>query len=506
MKMERGIGYLLWGAMVCFLTLTGLACGTPQALRKEDAGPKMPAFQYEQYVHNEGFRGRFASESRDVIKVTPDRKATDSSFKFTGAIMGRLTREQRNLEIVRLDKDLIWQVNVNKSRYLELPIQKMALQVGIVKDDPGAETAYVEECCTVKTDIKRTGSKKMVNGYESEQVILTWTSTCPDEETGEPGKTTMTLEIWMAPGVKLGSELDSFNEAYARKLGFDMQMMNAVGDQFRQAFPGLKDLALMMKDLKGYPILSTLSVEDERYLKKQQVAKKEEQSTPSGSSPSAILSGFLDKKLKEREEAKQKEEAAKWGNVIWRVSWESRNFQKVQASPAEFELLEGLKKVEQKEYLEGEQGKAVVEPKPAHFVRTACMSTLKTDQLGIPIYPGAKVARSRPYSEIDHNTRWFYKSKTDYRVQYSTADPMEKVVAFYEDTFKTKCTTTTVKDGGTDYKESVCTQPAGQGLVRGFRMNEKPLEMQVDIMGGIQSGEGQPQKRLGFELSVGKGK
>ncbi|NWF55127.1 MAG: hypothetical protein HXY45_10070 [Syntrophaceae bacterium] len=503
--MGRANGYFWRAAMVFFLTWSGLACGTPQALRKEDAGPKLPAFQYEQYVRNEGFRGKFASESRDLIKVTPDRKATDSSFKFTGAIMGRLMKEQRNLEIVRLDKDLVWQVNVNKSRYLELPIQKMALQVGIVKDDPNAETAYVEECCTVKTDIKRPGSKKMVNGYESEQVILTWTSVCPDEETGEPGKTTMTLEIWMAPGVKLGSELDSFNQAYARKLGFDMQMMNAVGEQFRQAFPGLKDLALMMKDLKGYPILSTLSVEDDRYLKKMQTAKKEETSSPSGASATALVTGFFEKKLKEREEAKQKEEAAKWGNVIWRVSWESRNFQKVQVSPSEFELLDGLKKVEQKEYLEGEQGKPVVEPKPARFVRTACLATLKTDQLGIPVYPGAKIARTRPYSEMDHNTKWYYKSKTDYRVQYSTADPMDKVVAFYEDKLKTKCVTTTVKDGGTEYKESVCRQPAGQGLVRMFRMSGKPLEMQIDVLGGLQAAEGEPQKKLGFELSVGKG-
>jgi hypothetical protein len=167
--------------------------------------------------------------------------------------------------------------------------------------------------------------------------------------------------------------------------------------------------------------------------------------------------------------------------------------------------LEGLKKVDQKEYLEGEQGKPMIEAKPANFVRTACLSTLKTDQLGIPIYPGAKMARTRPYSEMDHNTKWYYKSKTDYRVQYATADPMEKVVAFYEEKFKTKCTTGPVKEGGTDYKESVCRQSAGQGLVRTFRMNDRPLEMQVDILGGLQAGEGQTQKKLGFELSVGRG-
>jgi hypothetical protein len=214
---------------------------------------------------NGGLRGRFASESREVIKVTPDRRATDRSFKFIGAIMGRLMKERRDLEIVRLDKDLLWQINVNRSRYLELPIQKMAWQVGVVKNDPKAESVYVEECCTTQANIQRTGAKKIVNGYEAEQVILTLTSSCPDEETGEPGKSIIKLETWMAPGVKFGREFETFNESYARKLGLDMQMMTAVGDELRQAFPGLKDLAFMVKDLRGYPILSILSIEDDRY-------------------------------------------------------------------------------------------------------------------------------------------------------------------------------------------------------------------------------------------------
>ncbi len=491
------------------LTVMISGCAKKQVILE----PEIPVFRYEQYVHNEGFRGKFASESHDVITVTPDRKKTDSTFKWTGAIMSKITSDKHNIEIVRLDKDLIWQIDMNKKRYLEFPIKKMAMQVGVVQSDPTAETVYVEDCvkCTVKSGIKRTGTKKIVNGYDAEQVILTWSSTCAEKEKGQPaGTTSFTLEIWIADGVPLGGGLDTFNQAYARKVGMNIQMLQVLGDQLLKTFPSLKDLALMMKDLKGYPILSILSVENDQYLKQAQEERKhraEQEAKQSPSSPTEMITGFLGKKMKEHQEAKEKEEEEKWGNVIWRVSWESRNFQKLQLTASEFNLEDGLKKVEQKEYLAGEQGQAVVEVKPAHFVKTACLSNLTEAQLGAPIYPAAKAARSRPYDEGNHNTNWYYSSKDDYRVQYATAEPMDKVVSFYEGKFKTKCQTADHKEGGLAYKEAVCTQPAGPGLLRTFKMSEQPIELSTNIsIGTMEASEQSKQKMLGFELSTGKNK
>ena len=492
-----------------FMGITVLIAGC--AKKQVVLEPEIPVFRYEQYVHNEGFRGKFASESHDVITVTPDRKKTDGTFKWTGAVMGKLTSEKRNVEIVRLDRDLIWQINMNKKRYLEFPIKKMALRVGVVQNDPTAETVYIEDCvkCTVKSGMKRTGTKKIVNGYDAEQVILTWSSTCAGKEKGEPaGTTTYTLEVWFAAGVPHGADLEAFNLAYAKKIGMDIQMLQALGDPLLKAFPSLKDLALMMKDLKGYPILNILSVENDQYLKQVQEERKrraEQESKESASSPTEMITGFVGKKMKERRDAKEKEEDAKWGNVIWRVSWESRNFQKMQLTASEFNLEDGLKKVAQKEYMAGEQGQAVVEIKPARFVKTACFSNLTEAQLGAPIYPGAKAARDRPYDEGHHNTNWYYSSKDDYRIQYATADSMDKVVSFYEGKFKTKCQVADRTDGGLDYKEAVCTQPAGAGRVRTFKMSEQPIEISTDIaVGTMEASEQARQKMLGFELSVKK--
>jgi len=495
-----------FAGVFCAVALMLLAAGCAAPKVRQPA-PEILVFRYEQYVHNEGFRGKFAFESHDIITLTPDRRRTDSTFKFTGAVIGKLTSEQRNAEIVRLDKDLIWQINLNKNRYMEYPIKKAAYHAGVVLDDPSGETVYVEECCTVKTNIKRTGKRKVVNGYDAEEVVLTMASACQEMAGQPPNKVTFTLDIWLAPTVRIG-DLEAFDTAYARKVGMDVQMFQAMGEQFMKLYPGIGDLAVMMGGLKGYPILSTLTVEDTNYLKKQreESMKKgtEKGAATTGSSPKDLASGFLSKKMTEHEENKQKEEDLKWGNVIWRVSWESRNFQKTQITADEFELPDDLTKVEQKENLEGEQGKAMVEAKPAHFVKTACLSGLTKAQLGTQIYPGAKAAHSRPYSGSDHNTQWYYKNKNDYRVQFATADSMEKVTAFYEKEFKTKCVVSTREEGGNTFKEAVCFKPAGVGLVHQFKMSEKPIELQVVVGAMPDSSEKANQKLLGFELSVGK--
>jgi hypothetical protein len=83
---------------------------------------------------------------------------------------------------------------------------------------------------------------------------------------------------------------------------------------------------------------------------------------------------------------------------------------------------------------------------------------------------------------------------------------MEKVTAFYEKEFKVKCTVATQQEGGDSFKEAVCTQPAGPGLVRTFKMSEKPLELQMDVGTMPDLSEKSPQKFSGFELSVGKAK
>jgi hypothetical protein len=478
----------------------------PKAVVQE---PKIPVFRYERFVHNEGFRGKFANEVHEVVTVVPDKKTTDRTFKFTGMIMGKLMKKRHDISIIRLDKDITWDINVDKKRYFEYPIKNTAFQLGIPQEDPNGEIVYVEECCKPKTDIKRTGINKVVNGYDATQVILTWTSNCMEED--ESSSTKITMEIWIATGVKIGGEMKAFDAAYAKRIGYDIDMLTAVGQEALQAFPGFNDLALMLNDLEGYPILTNITVEDENYLKRVKEERRQEEANKGGdTSIKAAALGFLTKAIEDKKRKKQEEEDLKWGNAVVKVSFEARNFQNTDITESIFELPEGSEKVAQKEYVEGEQGAAIVEMKPARFIKMACLSSLKKEDLGIGIYPGAKVARTRPYSEADHNTTWFYKDKNNYRIQYATSDSLDDVLAFYTKIFgANSCKVTEHEKDGLKYREASC---AGKTVT--FWIDERPIELKSAwSSSGSTSGEIMTKtgpeteaKMLGFELSKGSGR
>lgn len=465
--------------------------------------PTVPAFQYEQAVHNEGFRGKFAFETHEVITVVPDKKATDSSFEFTGEVLGKLTGKKQSRQIARLDQDLIWEINLNKKLYQEYPIRKASLQLGVVADDPTGETVYVENCCNASTNIRRSGTKKLVNGFDAELVVLTWSSAC-QAEAGEANTTRITMEVWIAPTVKLGSQLQQFDELFIKKTGMDVALLKSSGAETLKLFPGLRELARMLAGLQGYPILTTVTIEDTSYLKRfaEERARKDAQKQGSDKSLSVQdqTMGFLSKKLEERNRRKEDEENLKWGNAIWRMSSESRNFKELNTPVTTFELPPGLDKVEQKEQLEGGgTGTAVIEAKPAHYVATACFASLDKNQLGIDLYPGSRPARPRPYSEGDHNTRWYYKNRSDYHVQFATVDPVEKIVAFYTVKFgKNACTNATREEGGEKFKAWTCV---GKGIT--LRTDERPVELNLDfttMTGGSEHGPA----LFGYSLHGGK--
>lgn len=465
--------------------------------------PTVAAFQFEQAVHNEGFRGKFAFENREVVTVVPDKKATDSSFEFTGAILGKLTSKKQSKQIVRLDQDLIWEINLNQELYQEYPIRKASLQLGVASDDPTGEVVYVENCCSAATNIKRPGTKKLVNGYEAELVVLTWSSAC-QTEAGEANNTRIVVEVWIAPTVKFGSQLRQFEELFLKKTGMDVALLKSSGEETLKLFPGLRELARMLADLKGYPILTTVTIEDKNYLKRFAEQRAARDAKKAGSDSSLSLQdkafGFLAQKMDERSRKQEDEENLKWGNVIWRMSSEARNFKEVNTPITTFELPPDLDKVEQKEQLEGGgTATAVIEAKPAHYVPTACLANLDKSQVGIDLYPGSRAARQRPYNEADHNTRWYYKNRSDFNVQFSTADPVAKIVAFYEGKFgKSACTSATRDEGGATFKEWTCV---GKGLT--LRTDERPLEMTVDL-GNLMNG-GEPGPALfGYSLRSGK--
>lgn len=485
------------------LVVAGVLGCTPAAIL--DQKPKIPVYRYEQLVHNEGFRGKFAFESHDVISVTPRQKATDTTFGFTGMIMSKIMKEKRTIHIIRLDKDVIWDIDMNGKKYTETPITKIVLPE--IKETGASEAevedVYVEDCCRLITDVKRTDLEKVINGYNATQVIFSARMECKDES--ESATTKMMMEVWYAKDLKLGEEMNAFDAAYAQKAGFKPELMAAMGDQAIKMFPGLKILESMMGQVKGYPILTVISVEDEKLQERlrEERAKAASEKSETSTSATSMVTGFLSKKYDEHASKKQAEEDLKWGNTVFRMSLEARNFGPAQVTASVFELSEGLKKEELKANPEGQPTEPVSGAKPTRYVSTSCFSTLDKAALGVDLYPQAKPARERPYGTMNHNTSWFYKDPNNYRIQYVTGDSFDQVIDFYQKIFGSgNCRISNQKKDGTSFREAVCA-----AKTIGFRMDDRPFSMESawNTAGGSESAAETQSRRLAFVLSRGSG-
>ena len=473
---------------------------TGPALKGDPAEPQVSAFRYEQITRNEGLRGDFAFELQDKVTTQPDRQRIDSAFKFTGYLLGRLIDDRQTVTITRLDRDLIWTADPKKQRYAEVAIGKIGdLRFALPKEDPKGEAVYVEDCCKTTTSVRRTGTRKLINGFDAEQVLLTITSQCT-EQLGEPNTTLIAMEVWVSPGAKSGAEADAFHSTLAKKSGFDIDAARAMGDQLLLLFPQAKELFAMLKGLQGVPVYWVLSVEDAQYLKKKAAAKAAGGSD-GGDTPRSVTDAVLSfgtKLFKDRQDAKEKENDLKWGNVVFRVTWELKNLEKTGVGRSIFELPAGWTRVDNEEQLQGSEAtKTQVEHKPARYVPTQCLANLDQAKLGVPLPAKSIVARNKPYTHGDHNTRYYYASRQDYRVLYGVSDSPANLVSFYEKALRVKCPAGKSPEGD---KEFVCRKGATT-----VRIAEKPLELSADLsMADVTQGTVKSERLTGFELRTGK--
>jgi hypothetical protein len=82
---------------------------------------------YKQKVVTSGIPMMGDMESESVVKIKGDKKSEDSKTKFTGGVMKMMGKkgEQQSLGITRLDKELIWNINLSEKKYTETTFEEL---------------------------------------------------------------------------------------------------------------------------------------------------------------------------------------------------------------------------------------------------------------------------------------------------------------------------------------------------------------------------------------------
>lgn len=211
--------------------------------------------------------------------ITADKERRDSVFHCEG-FMSLFCGNMSNGEIIRLDRDLSWQLRPDKKIYTETPFptpeeraqaqQKMQETLDKVKQcqssqpkRPEANKGDTSDCdmSPPKVDVRQTDEHATIAGHDARKSSVKLSQTCTNHKTGDVCEFVYGFDTWLTQDAPEGlADQRAFQRAYMTKMGLDPNTpaMKGAMQQFMAPYAStMKDLADKASSLKGYPLRTT---------------------------------------------------------------------------------------------------------------------------------------------------------------------------------------------------------------------------------------------------------
>jgi hypothetical protein len=207
--------------------------------------------------------------------ISGDKSRTDSDMKMQSKIIGFLARNAvgPSAEIVLLDQDKLYHLNLNKKEYTEMTFEQLRSQMQKMSDQMNSSeekrqpSAVDQSKCVwlpAKVDITKSGEKAQFAGYDAQRVTVTATQPCQDKETGAICEIALVLDQWTSADFAQSNEARKFYTAYASKMGIDPSNSQDVSERAKVLFSQYKgvwtEVAAKMQSVKGYPVKSSFTL------------------------------------------------------------------------------------------------------------------------------------------------------------------------------------------------------------------------------------------------------
>jgi hypothetical protein len=262
MKMQK----LRSAALVLLVSTLGLAAGIAEA----DI-----AIERSTSVEGVGAMAFANMSGTSKTSISGDKSRTDSDMKMQSKIVGFLARNALgpSAEIVLLDQDKFYHLNMNKKEYTETTFEQFRSQMQKVSDQMNANedkrqpSAVDQSKCVwlpAKVDVTKSGEKAQIAGYDAQRVTVTATQPCQDKDTGAICEIALVLDQWTSADFAESSEARKFYTAYASKMGIDPSNSQDVSERAKALFGQYKgvwtEVAAKMQSVKGYPVKSSFTL------------------------------------------------------------------------------------------------------------------------------------------------------------------------------------------------------------------------------------------------------
>jgi len=299
MKIQR----LRSTALVLMGSILGFAAGTAQADITIERTTSVDGVGAMAFANMSG---------TSKTSISGDKSRTDSDMKMQSKIIGFLARNAMgpSAEIVLLDQDKLYHLNMNKKEYTETTFEQFRAQMQKVSDQMNSgenkqqPSAVDQSKCVwlpAKVDVTKSGEKAQFAGYDAQRVTVTATQPCQDKETGAICEIALVLDQWTSTDFAESSEARKFYTAYASKMGIDPSNSQDVSERAKNLFGQYKgvwtEVAAKMQSVKGYPVKSsfTLGLGGPQCKDSNSQQSQTSQSDNSSSNPSSIAGAVAGK-------------------------------------------------------------------------------------------------------------------------------------------------------------------------------------------------------------------
>jgi uncharacterized protein (UPF0335 family) len=214
----------------------------------------------EQRTTMSGIAG-IAGEGTSTLSIAGDRQRTDGTFKMKGLI-GKLAGGSETIQIVRLDKGIVWDIDRKGRSYTEMTLAQMRSQIeqGMAalsgNDDKKDQRKF-----DWTLDVKNTGANEKIAGFDAKQTVVRVRGRAYDEKEKKEFLIDLGLDLWLAEGIPADAEIAAFQQKFADSLGMDPRAARGLGGFLRRYGDGFDRLSSEMRKAKGVPVRSTWSVE-----------------------------------------------------------------------------------------------------------------------------------------------------------------------------------------------------------------------------------------------------
>ena len=290
---------------------------------------------YKQKGSTSGFMGMGNMEMEATIMLKGDKQKQESSTKFMGAMAQYMPGggEQNQMTITRLDKEMIWNIDMLKKTYTEMTFDDMKKMMGMAMAE--SEKAAEEDVeAKVKVDVKKSGQKKKIAGYECEEFIIKMVAEGKDVMSGETQEFEVNTHLWVSPKVKGYDQIESFQKKMAEKMGFEGKYEPGLAQVLTRYGIEAEELTKKMKEIKGLPMLTVVKMKAAG-----EAAEVDEEEKAEQKEAMEMAMKMMGKKMEKAEEPEEE-------GVLMTLTTEITEIQVKEVTDSEFELPEGFEKQE----------------------------------------------------------------------------------------------------------------------------------------------------------------